>query len=145
MCVDLRLELKAPADRVWNAISTTDGLKTWYSDTAMIEERVGGRLFFADPQATPKEENLVSKVVCLDPGRLMVLKALHLPSRTPNRRAAKGVYSVIYLTPLSESSTLLEVRCLCTQSTSKVGPLADSMRESAEQALKRLKKAVEVS
>jgi len=145
VCLDYGVEIDAPIGRVWKAASTTEGLRLWYSETAVIEEGIGGRLYWGDPKNTPKDQNLISKVVCMDPQRLLLLKALHLPSTMPNRRAARGVWSAIYLSQLPGERTLVEVRCLTTCDPRSFAALAESMRESAKRSLERLKIALESS
>ncbi|MFN3684764.1 MAG: SRPBCC domain-containing protein [Fimbriimonadaceae bacterium] len=145
VCLDHQITVDAPIERVWHAISTTEGLRLWYSETALIEGGIGGRLYWSDPSSTPKDRNLISKVVCMDPHRLLLLKAHHLPSTMPNRRAAKGVWSAIYLSPLPQERTLVEVRCLSTCDPRSFAALAESMRESAKRSIERLKAALERS
>ena len=38
------LNLSVPCDRVWNALTTAQGLSGWFSDRAEIDLRVGGKL-----------------------------------------------------------------------------------------------------
>lgn len=145
VCFDHAIEIDATIGRVWKAVSTTAGLRLWYSETASMEGVIGGRLYWGDPGTTSKDQNLISKIVCMDPERLLLLKALHLPSTMPNRRAAKSVWSAIYLTPLPGERTRVEVRCLTTCDPRSFVALAASMRESATNSLQRLKAALERS
>ena len=39
--------IRAPADKVFRALSTADGLNNWWTHATSMERRVGGRIFFA--------------------------------------------------------------------------------------------------
>ena len=44
-CIDIEREYAFPADRVWEAISTGEGISSWMKYEATLERRIGGRIF----------------------------------------------------------------------------------------------------
>lgn len=142
LCADIQLVIDAPCEKVWQAVSTTEGLRSWYSESARIDLRLGGKLYWKDPATTPPQQNLVSRVLSFDPGVSLALKAISVPTDLPSRRIAKGAWSVVYIEPVSSGKTRVRVRCFLTGRSRKIDAIAASIREGAEQSLRRLRQAL---
>ena len=51
--IERTLELAQPPERVWAALTTADGLGTWFGHRAEVDLRVGGRSGSPGTAATP--------------------------------------------------------------------------------------------
>lgn len=105
------VEINASVDDIWNAFTTTDGLKSWVAPLADIDFKVGGKWranYNADGQlgdATTIENTILS----YDPKRMLSLKATGFPDGFEFKDAAKETWSIFYFTPLSNSKTNITV------------------------------------
>lgn len=55
-----------PVERVWNAITTTDGLAAWFPSTVTMEPHAGGRIWFG---GDPNLDDSTGTVLAYDPPR----------------------------------------------------------------------------
>ena len=58
-CINIEREYAFPVDRVWDAISTGEGISAWMKYEATLERRIGGRIF-----VDFKSEGNLEGVVC---------------------------------------------------------------------------------
>jgi uncharacterized protein YndB with AHSA1/START domain len=56
------LELDAPVARVWEAITTVEGLSSWFGDAAEIELAPGGRARFAWTELEGESHAIIDRV-----------------------------------------------------------------------------------
>jgi uncharacterized protein YndB with AHSA1/START domain len=64
-----RVGIKAPADRVYHALTTREGLAGWWTEDVKAENKIGGALHFAFTAEGVELGFFDMKVVELDPGR----------------------------------------------------------------------------
>src|SRR5882724_9657703 len=62
-----RLKIQAPPDRVYQAISTAEGIRGWWTRDADIDPREGGIAVFRFPNYGPGKQTRV-EIVHLEPG-----------------------------------------------------------------------------
>lgn len=101
----------APLDAVWNAFSTTEGLKSWAAPLADIDFRVGGK-WRANYNADGKlgdENTIENTILCFDPKRMLALKATGFPKGFAFEEAAKKTWSVFYFSSISETKTKIAI------------------------------------
>ena len=58
-CIEIEREYAHPVSRVWDAVTTSDGISSWMKYEATLERRIGGRIF-----VDFKSEGNLEGVVC---------------------------------------------------------------------------------
>jgi|SRR5271157_101573 len=66
---ELEIEMNAPAERVWQALSTAEGIASWFAPVARVEPGVGGSVFARWGDACEGS----SRIEAWEPGRHMRL------------------------------------------------------------------------
>lgn len=81
----LTLEVAAPADRVWAALSTDEGLKTWVAPVAHVDLMNGGveEASYDARAHLGDRENIRNQIIAYVPGRLLVYHNIHVPKGAP--------------------------------------------------------------
>lgn len=104
-------EFVASVDDVWNAFTTTDGLKSWAAPLADIDFRVGGkwRANYNKDGKLGDETTIENTILCYDPKRMLSLKATGFPKGFEFVDAAKETWSIFYFTKLSDSKTKITI------------------------------------
>ena len=104
-------EIEANVDDVWNAFTTTDGLKSWVAPLADIDFRVGGkwRANYNKDGVLGDETTIENTILCYDPKRMLSMKATRFPQGFEFVDAAKETWSVFYFTKISDSKTKVTI------------------------------------
>ena len=105
------VEIDANVDDIWDAFTTTDGLKLWVAPLADIDLRVGGkwRANYNKDGKLGDPTTIENTILCYDPKRMLSMKATGFPEGFEFEAAAKETWSIFYFTPLSESKTKITV------------------------------------
>ena len=104
-------ELDAGVDEIWNAFTTTKGLRSWVAPLADIDFRVGGkwRASYNKDGKLGDDSTIENTILCYDPKRMISLKATGFPKDFAFKEAAKESWSIFYFTPISETRTKITV------------------------------------
>lgn len=105
------IEIDAGVDDIWDAFTTTEGLKSWVAPLADIDLRVGGkwRANYKQDGKLGDASTIENTILCYDPKRMISLKATGFPESFEFVDAAKETWSVFYFTPLSKTKTKITV------------------------------------
>lgn len=105
------VEIAASIDDVWNAFTTTEGLKSWVAPLADIDFKVGGkwRANYNKDGKLGDATTIVNTILCYDPKRMISLKATGFPEGFPFKDVAKETWTIFYFTPVSEKKTKIIV------------------------------------
>ncbi|MEZ6137977.1 MAG: SRPBCC domain-containing protein [Pirellulaceae bacterium] len=104
-------EIEANIDDVWNAFTTTDGLKSWAAPLADIDFRIGGkwRANYNKDGELGDETTIENTILAYDPKRMLSLKATGFPKGFEFVDAAKQTWSIFYFARMSESRTKITI------------------------------------
>lgn len=104
-------EIGASVEDVWNAFTTTEGLKSWAAPLADIDFRVGGtwRANYNKDGQLGDETTIENTILCFDPKRMLSMKATGFPKGFAFVEAAKETWSVFYFKKLSDSKTKITI------------------------------------
>ncbi|MCA9131126.1 MAG: SRPBCC domain-containing protein [Planctomycetales bacterium] len=104
-------EIEASVDEVWNAFTTTEGLKSWVAPLADIDFRVGGkwRANYNKDGKLGDATTIENTILCYDPKRMLSIKATGFPKGFEFVEAAKEAWSIFYFTKVSESKTKITI------------------------------------
>lgn len=105
------VEIEASVDDIWNAFTTTEGLKSWVAPLADIDFKVGGkwRANYNKDGELGDATTIENTILCYDPKRMISLKATGFPEGFEFEDAAKETWSIFYFTPVSDSVTKITV------------------------------------
>jgi uncharacterized protein YndB with AHSA1/START domain len=106
-----KVEIDASIDDIWNAFTTTEGLKSWVAPLSDIDFKVGGkwRANYNNDGILGDATTIENTILSYDPKRMLSLKATGFPEGFKYEDAAKEAWSVFYFTPVSKSKTKITV------------------------------------
>lgn len=137
-------EIDADIDAVWNAFTTSDGLRTWMAPLVEIELAVGGKMK-SNYNAKGKigdETTIENTILSFDPKRMLSLKATGFPKGFPFEDAAKATWSVFYFTELPSSRTRISVVGLGYTDDEQSKKMRSFFATANKQSLDKLKEAL---
>ena len=103
--------ISAPVKAVWEAFTTTDGLKSWMAPLADIDLRLDGKMranYRAD--GTLGDTNtIVNRILSFEPERMLSIRVDQAPTGFPFPEAVKSMWTVIHFEPAAENRTRMQV------------------------------------
>ncbi|MBI4718520.1 MAG: SRPBCC domain-containing protein [Planctomycetes bacterium] len=101
------VEVDAAPDRVWEALTTKQGMESWMVAHADVDWRVGGKIRTNyDPQGVLGDPGTIENtILAYEPLRMYSIKATRAPENFPFKRAIDGMWSVLELAPLESGRT----------------------------------------
>ena len=104
----LTLEVAAPADKVWAAFATDDGLRGWAGPVAHVDLMNGGvqETSYSISSHLGERENIRNQIVAYVPGRLIAYHNVHVPANAPADFALlAALRTVIEIQPIDAGHT----------------------------------------
>ena len=100
-----QVTVKAPVDAVWNAWTTTEGIKSFFAPDARIEARPGGPFeVYINPYAQPGMKGADDMRFLAVQDRKMISYTWNAPPHLPEARQQRTVVIVRFM-PVSETET----------------------------------------
>ena len=101
--------IDAPIHEVWNAFTTTEGLKSWMAPLADIELRVGGkmRVNYNPGRTLGDEKTIENTILSFEPERMLSIQATRPPAGFPFPTAIKDMWTVLRFEPVGADHTRL--------------------------------------
>ncbi len=97
----LSIVVNVPADKVWWALSTAEGWKSWTVGTAYVDFREGGQIETnykpGQPQGGP--DNIRNQIIAVDDGRLLVFRNVQAPRTFKHPEEFSRIITSIRLEP----------------------------------------------
>lgn len=105
----LQLSILVPAgpDKVWEALSTEAGWKTWASPTAYVDLKVGGTIEtnYTAGKAKGDPSNIVNRIEAYVPGRMLAIRNIQAPKGFFSTDAFGQTATILELDPVAEGQT----------------------------------------
>jgi uncharacterized protein YndB with AHSA1/START domain len=104
----LTLEVAAPADKVWAAVSSDDGLRGWVAPVVHVDLMNDGMLeaSYSITSHIGDRENIRNQIIAYVPGRLIVYHNVHVPKGAPPDFALlAAVRTAIEIEPIDAGHT----------------------------------------
>ena len=138
-------EIQASVDEVWNAFTTTEGLKSWVAPLADIDFRVGGkwRATYNKLGKLGDATTIENTILCYDPKRMLSIKATGFPEGFEFVEAAKETWSIFYFTKVSDSKTKIEIVGLGYTDSEQSKKMRAFFKPANEYSMEKLKAALE--
>jgi uncharacterized protein YndB with AHSA1/START domain len=103
--------VNAPVAAVWNAWTTTEGLKAWIAPHVDIDLRLDGLMrSHYDPKGTLGDANTIeNRVLAYEPERMLSIRVAKAPESFPFRARVGEMWTVLYFQPTADGKTLLRI------------------------------------
>jgi uncharacterized protein YndB with AHSA1/START domain len=100
-------EIEASVAEVWDAFTTTAGLRRWWAPLVEIELAIGGaiRSSFDPGGGLGDEGTIVHTILAFDPGRMIALQPTGYPDAFPFPAAMRATWTVFYLEEFAPART----------------------------------------
>ena len=101
----------APVGTVWNAWTTTVGLKAWLAPHADIDLRIDGVMRSNyDPKGSLGDPGTIeNKILSYEPERMLSIKVAKAPEKFPFKAKISDMWTVLYFQPTVDGKTLLRI------------------------------------
>jgi uncharacterized protein YndB with AHSA1/START domain len=107
----LEIEIDASIDQVWDAFTTTAGLKSWAAPLADVDFKIGGK-WRANYNAQGKlgdATTIENTILSYDPRRMLSIRPTRFPQGFPFVEAARQTWTVFYFSPVTKARTKLRL------------------------------------
>jgi uncharacterized protein YndB with AHSA1/START domain len=103
--------IDAPAEAVWRAWTTDEGLKSWLAPHVSMDLRVGGlmRTNYNTAGVLGDAQTIENTILSFEPERMLSIKVTKTPENFPFPRAVQDMWTVMYFEPNGESQTRVRV------------------------------------
>lgn len=103
--------VNAPVAAVWNAWTTTDGLKAWLAPHADIDLRLDGLMRANyDPKGTLGDAGTIeNRVLAYEPERMLSIRVAKAPASFPFKSRVGEMWTVLYFQPTADGKTQLRI------------------------------------
>lgn len=104
----------APADKVWAAFTTREGLESWCVAHASVDLRLGGKMLthYRKEGTIGDEGTIENTYLAYDPARMLSFKITKAPKGFPFTAPAEKVWTVVYFEPVGSDRTKVTIRML---------------------------------
>lgn len=101
----------APVAAVWNAWTTTSGLKSWLAPHADIDLRIDGSMRSNyDPKGSLGDSGTIeNRVLAYEPERMLSIKVAKAPEKFPFKSKIGDMWTVLYFHPTLDGKTTLRI------------------------------------
>ena len=103
--------IEAPIAVVWEAWTTSEGLRSWMAPHAEIDARIGGimRSNYNAAEGLDGPNAIENVVLSLEPYRMLSFRVSKAPDDFPFPNAVKHMWSVLYLDELGPDETHIRI------------------------------------
>jgi uncharacterized protein YndB with AHSA1/START domain len=103
--------VNAPADAIWTAWTTVEGIQSWMVAKTDIDFRVGGlwRTTYTRDADLAGETAIHHRILAFDPGRMLAFQTIRTPKNFPFA-AILRTWTVVYIEPAGTDRTKVTVR-----------------------------------
>lgn len=134
--------VNAPVKDVWNAYTTTKGIKSWMVAEGTVDLRIGGLMrtsYTAGSDLTGKDV-IENKIISFDPERMFAIQTVRFPDGFPFKTAISKVWTVLYFEPVGAKQTKVICRMLGWDGTDESTQMRKFFMRGNQQELDELQK-----
>ncbi len=138
------IEIDAGIDDVWEAFTTTAGIKSWVAPLAEIDFKIGGkwRANYNAEGELGDSTTIENTILAYDPKRMISLKATTFPEGFAFVEAAQETWTVFYFSPASSSRTKITVVGLGYTDSEQSQKMRLFFADANEYSLRQLEKSL---
>lgn len=106
--------VNAPISKVWQAWTTTEGIKGWMVAEGEVDLRIGGKIKTGYAAGTDLNgpNAIENTIIAYDPERMLAIRNTKAPEKFPFKKAISEVWTVIYLEPEGSEKSKVTVKML---------------------------------
>ena len=99
--------VEAPAEQVWAAFTTAEGLRSWMAPHVEIDLRVGGlmRTNYNASGSLGDPATITNRLLAFDPQRMLAMQVSRPPDGLPFPNAIRQMWTVIYFDRVDDRRT----------------------------------------
>jgi uncharacterized protein YndB with AHSA1/START domain len=137
--------VRAPAERVWAAMTSAEGWRRWAVKQAWVDFRIGGMIetSYDEAAAQGRPGNIKNRIEAFIPGRMLTIRNVQAPPGFANAEEFGQTVTVIELTPNPDGSTLVSVTGVGFRPGAAFDDLFGKFRMGNSWTLQSLKRALE--
>jgi uncharacterized protein YndB with AHSA1/START domain len=104
----------APADIVWEAFVTKEGIESWMVASGDVDLKIGGlmRTTYRKGADLDGDTAIHQAILSIDPGRMLSFRTVKTPKDFPFAEAMSKSWTVVYLDPVDASRTRVTIKML---------------------------------
>lgn len=101
----------APVSAVWDAWTTTAGLKSWLAPHADIDLRIDGLMRTNyDPKGSLGDSGtIMNQILAFEPEKMLSIRVARAPERFPFKNKIGDMWTVLYFQPMPDGKTQLRI------------------------------------
>ncbi len=106
--------VNAPVKEIWDAYTTTKGIKSWMVAEGTIDLKIGGlmRSSYTPGSDLTGKDVIENKIISYDPEHMLTIQTVKFPDGFPFKNAILKVWTVLYFEPVGEKQTKVTCRML---------------------------------
>jgi uncharacterized protein YndB with AHSA1/START domain len=103
--------IEAPVHAVWNAWTTSEGLRSWLAPHAEIDLRIDGIMRSNyDPKGDLDGPGTIeNKILAFEPQRMLSIRVVRAPEKFPFKSKVKQMWTVLYFHKTDDEKTMLRI------------------------------------
>ena len=104
----------APAEDVWKAFTTKEGIESWMVAKTDFTLAVGAlwRTSYSKDSNLDDDRSIHHRILAYDPGRLLAFRTVKAPKGFAWPEALEKTWTVVYFEPLTDDTTRVTARML---------------------------------
>ena len=110
--IEVSAVVAAPPDRVWEAFTTTEGVKKWMVSQADIEMKLGAvwKTKYGPQGSLGDDGTIFNELLAFDPGRMFAIRIQKPPKGFPFMNVFRDMWTVVYFEPVDGGKTKVLLR-----------------------------------
>ncbi|MBX7249363.1 MAG: SRPBCC domain-containing protein [Caulobacteraceae bacterium] len=143
--IQLSTVVRAPAARIWAALSTAQGWERWSVKRAWVDFRLGGMIetSYSETATQGAPANIRNRIEAYAPGRMLTIRNVQAPPGFPNAEDFAQTVTTILLTPRPDGSTEVTVTGVGFRPGASFDDLYAKFRMGNAWTLQNLKRTME--
>ncbi len=103
--------IEAPVKAVWEAFTTSAGLRSWMAPLADIDLKLDGKMRanYRSDGVLGDTNTIVNRILSFEPERMLSIRVDRAPTGFPFPEAVKSMWTVIHFEPAAENRTRMRV------------------------------------
>ena len=110
--IELTAVVHAPIEKVWQAFTTTEGMRSWAVAQADIEMKLGAvwKTKYGKEGTLGDEGTIFNELLAFDPGRMYTIRIQKPPKGFPFMNVYRDMWTVVYFDPTENGKTKVTLR-----------------------------------
>lgn len=132
----------APIRDVWDACTTSEGIRSWMVAEGTVDLTVGGliRTSYTKGSDLTGPDVIENKILCFDPEKMIAMQCVRTPAAFPFKDAIAKVWTILYFDKVGPNKTKVTCRMLGYDASINSMKMRDLFQRGNQQELDELVK-----